>query len=91
MPVSRQCELLGLARSSYYHEPTGESASNLDLMRLIDENYTEHPYFGVRRMVVWLRKVGHHVNKKHVSRLTQRMALQAICPEAASQRPQQAA
>ena len=81
MPVARQCELLGLARSSYYHEPTGESASNLELMRLIDEIYTEHPYFGIRRMVAWLRKLGRHVNKKRVSRLMQRMGLQAIYPK----------
>lgn len=78
VPVTRQCELLGLARSSYYYEPTGESASNLELMRLIDEIYTEHPYFGVRRMTAWLRRLGQQVNKKRIFRLMQQMGLQAI-------------
>ena len=53
MPVTRQCELLGLARSSYYYEPTGESTSNLELMRLIDEIYTEYPFFGVRPLCAY--------------------------------------
>ncbi len=81
VPVARQCELLGLARSSYYHEPAGESASNLALMRMIDKIYTEHPYFRIRRMVVWLHKLGRNINKKCVSRLMQRMGLQAIYPK----------
>jgi putative transposase len=48
--VQRQCELVGLARSTYYHTPTGEAEWNLMLMRLLDEKYTEEPYFGVLRM-----------------------------------------
>lgn len=81
VPVTRQCELLGLARSSYYYQPTGESASNLALMRLIDEIYTERPYFGIRRMTACLRRLGHEVNRKRVWRLMQRMGLQAIYPK----------
>src|SRR5262249_43000642 len=49
LSVRRQCELLGLNRSSLYDEPTGETAENLRLMRLIDEQYTAHPYYGSRR------------------------------------------
>ena len=79
--VSRQCELLGLARSSYYYQLAGESAANLELMRQIDEIYTAHPYFGVRRMTAWLRKMGKIVNKKRISRLMQRLGLQAIYPK----------
>ena len=48
--VTRQCELLGLPRSSFYYEPRGESAGNLRLMRLIDEEYTRHPFFGVQKI-----------------------------------------
>jgi putative transposase len=50
--VRRQCELLGVNRSSLYYQPIGESEENLKLMRLIDEEYTRHPFFGSRRMVV---------------------------------------
>ena len=48
--MRRQCELLGLSRSSLYYEPAGEAAENLRLMRLIDEQYTACPFYGSRRM-----------------------------------------
>ncbi len=50
LSVRRQCELLGLARSSCYYEARGESVANLTLMRRIDERYTEHPFYGSRRL-----------------------------------------
>ena len=53
MSVRRQCELLGLNRSSLYYEPAAESAENLALMRLIDEQYTARPFYGSRRMTAW--------------------------------------
>jgi putative transposase len=81
IPVSRQCELLGLARSTYYYEATGEAPENLALMRVIDEVYTERPYFGVRRMTAWLKGKGHVVNRKRVGRLMRRMGLQAVYPK----------
>jgi putative transposase len=56
--VARQCELLGLARSSWYHQPVGESAESLELLRLLDEQYTRTPFYGVRRMTAWLRGRG---------------------------------
>ena len=46
LPIVRQCELLGLARASYYHQPEPESDENLRLMRVIDETYLAHPEFG---------------------------------------------
>lgn len=58
LSVRRQCELLGLNRSSLYYEPTGETAEDLRLMRLIDEQYTAHPYYGSRRMAMWLIERG---------------------------------
>ena len=58
LSIARQCELLGLARSSYYYEPMPESEENLLLMRLLDEQYTRTPFYGVRRMTVWLRQQG---------------------------------
>ena len=50
IPISRQCELFGLARSSYYYEPAVVDEYNLLLMRLIDEQYTQTPFYGIRRM-----------------------------------------
>lgn len=79
--VQRQCELLGLARSSYYYEAAAESAENLELMRRIDEMYTEAPFFGSRRMAQSLRDLGYEANRKRVRRLMQRMGLEAQYPK----------
>ena len=80
LSVRQQCELLGLARSSWYYEPVPDSDRNLRLMRLIDEQYLSRPYFGQRRMTIWLRQQGHLVNVKRVRRLMQIMGLEAIHP-----------
>lgn len=76
--MKRQCELLGVARSSVYYEPEGESAYNLELMRRIDEQYTRTPFYGSRRMTEWLRRHGHEVNRKRVARLMEVMGIEAI-------------
>lgn len=81
LSVSRQCSLLGLSRSSYYYEPCGESAENLELMRLIDEQYTKTPFYGIPKMTVYLRQLGYIVNHKRVERLMGVMGLQAIYPK----------
>jgi putative transposase len=79
--IAQQCELLGLARSSYYYQPVGESQENLLLMRLLDEQYTKTPFYGVRRMTAWLRTQGYGVNEKRVSRLLRLMGLEAVYPK----------
>jgi len=79
--VRRQCELLGVNRSGLYYPPVGESEENLLLMRLIDEEYTRHPFFGSRRMAVWLSNQGHEVNRKRVSRLMELMGVKAVYPK----------
>ena len=66
LSVRRQCELLGLHRSNLYYEPVPESAENLALMRLIDEEYLRHPFLGSRRMELYLEKVGHVISRKKV-------------------------
>jgi putative transposase len=81
LSISRQCELLGLNRSSYYYEPRTETAENLALMRVIDQQYTDHPEFGSRRMAIWLGKQGHEVNRKRVQRLMRLMGLEAVYPK----------
>jgi putative transposase len=81
LSVRRQCELLGLNRSSYYYEPAAETAENLRLMRRIDEEYTAHPFLGSRRMTRWLNEDGEAVNRKRVQRLMRLMGLEAIHPK----------
>ena len=78
--VKRQCELLGLARSTGYYRPRGESAENLAIMRWMDEIYTEHPFYGVRQLTRVLRREGRRVNPKRVRRLMRLMGLEAQCP-----------
>jgi putative transposase len=78
LTIVRQCELLGLARASYYHRPEPESDENLKLMRVIDETYLAYPVFGSRQMTRWLRRQGYRVNRKRVRRLMQQMGLEAI-------------
>ena len=79
--IARQCNLLGVNRSGFYYQPKAEDACNLALMRLIDEQYTETPFYGVPRMTNWLVRHGHVVNRKRVARLMQLMGLQAIYPK----------
>ena len=79
--MRRQCELLGLSRSSLYYEPTGEAAEGLRLMRLIDEQYTARPFYGSRRMTIRLNERGEGVNRKRVRRLMRVMGLEAIYPK----------
>ncbi len=81
MSVRRQCELLGLNRSSRYYEPVPESADNLRLMRLIDQEYTAHPFLGSRRLRAWLTAQGEAVNRKRLQRLMRLMGLEAIYPK----------
>jgi putative transposase len=78
LSVRRQCEVLGLNRSSLYHGPAGETPENL---RLIDEQYTAHPFFGSRRVTRWLIERGEGVNRKRVRRLMRAMGLEAIYPK----------
>ena len=64
--MRRQCELLGLSRSSLYYEPGGEAAEDLRLTRLIDELDTVRPFYGSRRMTIRSNELGEGVNRKRV-------------------------
>jgi putative transposase len=79
--VRRQCELLGLSRSSLYYEPAAETADNVQLMGLIDREYTARPFLGSRRLTEWLIGRGESVNRKRVQRLLRVMGLEAIYPK----------
>ncbi len=78
--MRRQCQLLGLSRTGWNYTPVVESAENLELMRLIDEQYTRTPFYGSRRMRVVLNGLGHEVNRKRVQRLMRRMGLEGVAP-----------
>jgi len=78
--VKRQCQLLGLNRSSFYYEKQAEKEENLLLMRLLDEEYTRHPFYGAARMTAWLKKQGFCVNPKRVRRLLRKLGILAVYP-----------
>ena len=82
MPVARQCELAGVSRATVYAQRKPEPVEELDLLysRLIDEEYTRHPFYGTRRMVLFLATQGHTVNRKRVQRLMREMGLAGMAP-----------
>lgn len=86
--ISRQCELLGLARSSFYYEIQPETEQNLRLMKMLDRQYTARPFYGVRKMTAWLATQGEIVNPKRVRRLLRKMGIEAIYPKPNLSRPQ---
>lgn len=79
--IFRQCELLNIHRSGYYYEPATESTTNLDIMRKLDEQYTQTPFYGVLRMHQHIRSLGYDVNIKRIRRLLRLMGLLAIYPK----------
>ena len=81
MSIEKQCELLGLSRSSYYYEPRDESAENLALMRAIDKLYTKCPFYGARRLSVNLPTEFQPINVKKMRRLMKLMGIEAIYPK----------
>lgn len=78
--VRRQCELLELNRSSLYYEPVEIDTEDINLMNVIDVEFTARPYFGVRSMTWRLRDLGYKVGRKRIRRLMRTMGLQAIFP-----------
>ncbi len=86
--IARQCQLLGVSRSGLYYQPVPVSQENLDMMRLLDEEYTRHPFLGVIKMTNWLRGQGYHrVGEDRVRRLLRTMGLMAIYPGRNLSRP----
>ena len=78
LSIVRQCRLVSVARSSFYYEGTGESPLNLRLMRVIDEQFLETPFYGSRQMTRWLRRQGDTVSRKRVRRLMRLLGVHAI-------------
>ncbi len=82
LSIVKQSELLSIHRSGLYYKPVGETVLNLELMRLIDQQYMKYPFLGVPRMTAWLRKdKGYKINKKRVERLYRLMGISAIGPK----------
>jgi len=79
--LRRQCQLLGLNRTGLYYQAVEESTENLQLMRLLDQQYTDCPFYEVLRMTAWLAQQGYSVNPKRVRRLLREMGLMAIYPK----------
>jgi len=87
LSVGKQCALLSISRSSFYYTPKGESEMNLALMRRIDEQFLETPFFGVRQMTWHLKNDGHPVNEKRIRRLMRLMGLMPIYQKPNTSRP----
>jgi putative transposase len=88
LPVSVQCQLLEVARSTYYHQSKDkESDLNLELMEEIDRAYLAHPENGSRMMVRILRRRGHEVNRKRAQRLMQLMGIRSLAPQPSTTKP----
>ena len=78
LPIIKQCDLLSISRSSFYHAPKGERAENLELMAEIDRQFLDTPFYGVQQMTWHLRAKGRVVNVKRIRRLMRLMGLMPI-------------
>ncbi len=89
LALTRQCELAGVARSGVYapHPTAKPDEQELALLALIDAEYTRHPFYGSRKITVWLRGMGHRVNRKRVQRLMGLLGLAGMAPGPNTSRP----
>src|SRR5215213_4502481 len=87
LSLTRQCQLLGLCRSSLYYQPAPDNTEDLVLMARIDRQFLETPYYGSRKMTAWLRREGHVVNRKRVRRVIRQMGLQVIWQKPNTSKP----
>jgi putative transposase len=78
LSIQQQCRLVSISRSAFYYQPTGESPLNLTLMRLIDQQFLETPWYGSRQMARYLRRLGHCVGRMRVRRLMAKIGLVPI-------------
>jgi len=81
LSIKKQCDLLGLNRSSYYTKPIGLQPQELQILNRMDEIFTDHPYYGNRRMMHVLRTEGYRVGRKKVRRYYQILGIEAIYPK----------
>ncbi len=81
LSIRKQCQLVGLSRSTYYYRPVGPSEAHLTLQRRVDEIYTDYPFYGARRMVAQLKQEGYQVGRKKLRRIYQELGLEAVYPK----------
>jgi putative transposase len=81
LSVSRQCTLLGIARSRFYYRPRPEAAEELDLLERLDRIFTDHPVYGSRRLQVALLREGVSIGRRRIRRLMRKLALWAVRPK----------
>jgi len=89
LPLSRQCDLAGVARSTVYVSDVATLSTNLELILLaeLDAEYTQHPFFGSRKMVIHLKELGHIINRKRIQRLMGKLGLAGMAPGPNTSRP----
>jgi putative transposase len=87
LSISSQCRLLDISRSSFYYKPKPMKKEDLELMRLIDEQFLKTPTWGSRSMRNHLRRLGYKINRKRVQRLMRIMGLEPIYPKPRTSRP----
>ena len=80
MSISRQCELLDLSRGTFYYMPWEWDDGALEIMRMIDEEYTRHPFLGKRRICNYLQEQGYNIGVKRTRTLMQWMGLESTLP-----------
>ena len=81
LSVSRQCMLLGVARSSFYYRSRPEFAAELELLKRLDRIFTDNPVYGSRRLQVALLRDGISVGRRRVRRLMRKLGLWAVRPK----------
>ena len=87
LSLKHQCDLLGINRSSVYYKPRPIRPEDLEMMKLIDEQYMKTPVYGTRSMRDYLNRQGYKVNRKRVQRLMRLMGLEAIYPKPKTSKP----
>jgi len=82
LSLIRQCELLGISRSSWYYQPIPVNSLTLDLMNRIDKLYTDYPFYGSRKIAVQLSlDLKYQINRKRIQRMMKLMGIEAIYPK----------
>lgn len=81
LSIVKQCELMNVHRSGLYYTRKAESDENLQIMKLMDEQYFKTPFYGCRKLTAWLINQGFHVNRKRVRRLMNQINWQTIYRE----------
>jgi putative transposase len=81
LTIGQQCQLLGISRSGYYYRPPPISSEMQELLNIVDQVYTDCPFFGTRRMAAYLNSHGYDVGRKLVRKIYQLLALEAVYPK----------